>query len=299
MCIYNYTDNQDDGKSSSLSTKIRTPEEASIEFGILVREIIRELKKNESENLEIIKDLCPYLTAKDDEKVLLFSEEQLRAIDHCSDLRRMFKENLRGCWRWDDFTLLYKIVQYVNSSVCKALLNKYQQNLNYKMRLKEICEHCRKEKCRLPDEYSAMFAIVEKNFYEVTFEEYSELKEFIAQHCGVDPMFMSPIVSAGAYSSVLFEWYIPLTAISYMVKVATSNADIFIQRGFVLLKISSAIIFDNRVNVSLRTYICKMRLYTIHCINTQLCTQNMLKCAKVYMGIAKLIQGQYCYIVEG
>ena len=164
--MFNYVDNQDDGKSISLSTKIiRTPEEASIEFGILVREIIRELKKNESENLEIIKHLCRYLTARDDEKALLFSEEQLRAIDHCSDLRRMFKENLRGCWRWDDFTLLYKIVQYVNSSVCKALLNKYQQNLNYKMRLKEICEHCQEEKCNLPDEYSAMFAIVEKNFF--------------------------------------------------------------------------------------------------------------------------------------
>ena len=249
--MYNYIDNQDDKKSISLTTKIRTPEEASIEFGILVREIIRELKKNESENLEIIKDLCPYLTAKDDEKVLLFSEEQLRAIDCCSDIRRMFKENLRGCWRWDDFSLLNRIVQYVNSSVCKALLNKYKQNLNVKMRLKEICEHCKKEKCSLPDEYSAMFAIVEKNFFEITLEEYSELKKFTSQYCGVDLPFMSPLVSAGPYSSVLFEWYIPLTAISYMVKVATSNADIFIRRGFVLLKISSAVIFDNRVNVSL------------------------------------------------
>ena len=218
-----------------------------------MREIITELKKNESENLEIIKDLCPYLTAKDDEKVFLFSEEQLRAIDHCSDLRKMFRVNLRGCWRWDDFSFLHRIVQYVNSSVCKALLDKYQQNLNYKMRLQEICEYCKKEKCSLPDEYSAMFAIVKKNFLEITLEEYSELKKFTSQHCGVDLLFMSPLVSAGPYSSVLFEWYIPLTAIAYMVKVATSNADIFIQKGFVLLKISSAVIFDNRVNVSLHS----------------------------------------------
>ena len=218
---------------------------------MLMREIIRELKKNENESLEVIKDLCPYLTARDDEKVLLFSADELRAIDGCSDIRRMFKENLRECWRWDDFSLLTKLVQYINSSVCKSLLNKYQQSLNYKMKLKEICEHRRQEKRDLPDGYSAMFAIVEKNFFEITLEEFLELKDFISRYCGVEPWFMSPVVNAGPYSSILFEWYIPLTAISYMVKVATSNTDVFIQRSFVLLKISSAMIFDRRVDVSL------------------------------------------------
>ena len=232
-------------------TKTRTPAEASIEFGMLMREIVRELKKNEDESLEVIKDLCPYLTARDDKEVLLFSSDELRAIDGCSDIRRMFKENLRECWRWDDFSLLTKIVHYINSSVCKSLLNKYQQNLNYKMKLKEICEHCMQEKRDLPDGYSAMFAIVEKNFFEITLEEFLELKDFTSRYCGVDSWFMSPLVSAGPYSSILFEWYIPLTAISYMVKVATSNTDVFIQRGFVLLKISSAMIFDKRVDVSL------------------------------------------------
>ena len=215
-----------------------------------MREIIKELKKNEDDNLEIIKDLCPYLTAKDDEKVSLFSTDELKAIDVCSDIRRMFKENLRECWRWDDFSFLNKIIRYINSSVCKSLLDKYQQSLCYKMKLKEICEHYKQAKKDLPDGYSAMFAIVEKNFVEITLKEYLELKNFTSRYCGVDPMFMSPFVSAGPYSSIMFEWFIPLTAISYMVKVATSNADIFIQEGFVLLKISSAMIFDRRADVS-------------------------------------------------
>lgn len=250
ICIIIYpVGNQIDAKSISLLGKISTPNEASIEFSILLREIVKELKKNESENLEIIKDICPNLTAKDDAEVLLFNESQLRAIDHCSDIRRMFKENLRGCWRWDDFAFLSKIIRYIDSSVCKELVNKYQQNLNYKMKLKDICEHCKRERSSLPDGYAEMFAIVEKNFFEITLGEYSELKEFTSRYCGVEPMFMSPLVSAGPYASVLFEWCVPLAAISYMVKVAISNTDIFIQSGFVLLKISSAMIFDKRVNV--------------------------------------------------
>ena len=201
--------------------------------------------------------ICPYLTAKDDEKVSLFSKDELRAIDVCSDIRRMFKENLRGCWRWDDFSFLNKIILCMKSNVCKSLLDKYHQSLCYKMKFKEICEHYKQEKRELPDGYSAMFAIVEKKFLEITLEEYLELKKFTSRYCGVDPMFMSPFVSAGPYFSILLEWFIPLTAISYMVKIATSNTDIFIQEGFVLLKISSALIFDKRVDVSL---ICCMRM---------------------------------------
>ena len=59
-------------------------------FSKLVSKIITELKKNEEENLDIIKDLCPYISPKDDEKVLLFSKDQLKAVDAHNDIRRLF-----------------------------------------------------------------------------------------------------------------------------------------------------------------------------------------------------------------
>jgi len=54
---------------------ITTPEQASSEFAILLINIIKELKKNESENLEIIKGVCSFLTVKGDPDVLLFNKK--------------------------------------------------------------------------------------------------------------------------------------------------------------------------------------------------------------------------------
>jgi len=206
--------------------------------------------------LEIIKDLCPYLTAKDDDKVLLFNEDQLKAIDACSDLKTMFRENLRRCWRWDDFLLLEKIIQIIDSDVCKSLLSQYQQALDYKMKLQVIYDHCKQEKENLPEGYSAMVAIIKgKNFCNITLEEYSQLKEFTSKYCGIDSWFLPPFVKASSHSSVLLKWFVPLMAVSYMVKMATENIDVFVKENFVYLKISSVVVLDTRDNVSLQNNI--------------------------------------------
>ena len=133
-----------DKKDNSLSssTKITTPDRASIEFSILLLKIITELEKNEKSNLEFIKDLCTYLSPKDDQTALLFSGDQLKAIDGCNDIKSLFRE-IRGCWRWDDFSLLEKIVQCIGTSDCKSLVSQYHQNLDYKMKLHMIYEDCK------------------------------------------------------------------------------------------------------------------------------------------------------------
>ena len=229
--------------------KISTPDEASIEFGILLMKIIRELLKNESENLEIIKDLCPYLTPKNDKTVFLFNTEQLKGISECNNLKTMFQENLRGCWRWDDFSLLKKLVNLFESSVCKELLQQYEQALDCAMKLQAIYEHCKQDNNELPEGYAKMVVIIkDKNFLDITLEEYQILKEFTAQHCEIPSYFLSPFTQASK-SSLLLEWFVPLTAVSYMIEKATNNSDFFVKEGFVYLEISSNMIFDNSDNV--------------------------------------------------
>ena len=265
MCMYDCVGehNGELRKKDNSQTKITTPDEASIEFGILLRKVIIELKKNETESLEIIKDLCPHFTAKNDKEVLLFSEAQLKAINACDDIKRMFNENLRGCFRWDDLSLLETLVKLIGSSVCKSLLCKYQQSLNYKMKLKEIYEHCREEKSSLPEGYSAMVAIIKgKNFFDITLEEYNELKEFTSKHCGVDSSFLSPFAEASPYFSMLLKWFVPLSAVSYMVKMTSCSIDLFVKKDFLYLKISSVVIFDKRNNV--RTYVCYLQYKSIY-----------------------------------
>jgi len=86
-------------------------------------------------------------------------------------------------------------------------------------------------------------------FSSITKEEYNELKQFISQHCGVVPYVMSPFSKASAFSSVVFEWFIPVSAVPYMIETSKSNLHQFTKMEFLYLKVSSEVIFDHRENV--------------------------------------------------
>ena len=233
------------------SNTVFTPEQASSEFGILLSNIVNELSKNEPENLELIKDVCSYLTVKGDPNALLFNEDQQEAINACGNIRTLFRKNLRHCWRWDDFSILSKIVQSLDSTDhCMQLIHQYEKKIYSEMKLKDIYEYCKQESKDLPEGYHKMVAIVKnKSFFRITLEEYRQLKEFISQHCKVEPYVMSPFTEAW-FGSLLLEWFVPSTAVPHMIEMATVNANIFITQNFMFMKVSSKVIFDKRDNVS-------------------------------------------------
>ena len=230
---------------------IVNPKQASTEFGILLANVIKELAKNESENLELIKVVCSCLTVNKDPNGLLFNEEQQEEINACSNIRTLFTTRLRCCWRWDDFSFLKQIVQSVDlDGHCEHLLDQYEEKLSIKMKLQDIYEYCQKQQENLPEGYHKMVAIVQnKIFSRITLEEYRKLKDFISQHCEVQPYVIPHFIKAGK-SSLLLEWLVPLTAVPHMIRMATINGNVFITQNFVYLKISSTVIFDNRDNVS-------------------------------------------------
>ena len=230
---------------------ITTPDQASTEFAILLMNIIKELKKNESENLETIKGICSFLTIKGEPGVLLFNEEQQEAIDACDNVRTLFTKNLRGCWRWDDFSMLRILVQSLESSEqCEAMLNQFEQKIDSQMKLQKIYEHCIQEKRDIPDGYDKMVAIVRhKIFSRITKEEYDKLKEFISSHLEVK-FYVIPPFDKAAHSSLVLEFFVPATAIVHMVETATKHMDEFVKESFVYLRISLTVIFDLRQNVS-------------------------------------------------
>ena len=231
---------------------IVNPRQASTEFGILLAKIIKELAKNEDENLELLKVVCSCLTVNKDPSGLLFSEEQQEEINACGNIRTLFTTKLRYCWRWDDFTFLKDIVQSVDSDGhCKQLLDQYEEKLFIKMKLQDIYEYCQQQQENLPEGYHKMVAIVQgKIFSCVTIEEYRKLKDFVSQHCKVAPHVI--LLKKAGKSSLLLEWMVPLTAVPHMIEMATMNANVFITQSFVYLKISSTVIFDKRNNVSYR-----------------------------------------------
>ena len=221
------------------------PEEASAEFGVLLNEILTVLMEKKDENLKLLKSISSTLTIKNDSSILLFSDQQLKAIMTCGNIQDLFLIELRRCWRWDDFSVLNVLVASLRSQKCNALLVKYKEKIDVKIKLKEIYEHCIKEN-DFPKGYHTMVAISSKLFSDITKEEYDELKGFISQHCGVESHAISPFIKASS-SSLMLEWCIPGAAAAYMIEMATVNKQLFIDHGFVYLKITASVILDERV----------------------------------------------------
>ena len=112
----------------------------------------------------------------------------------------MFRKHLRHCWRWDDFSILTTIIQSLDSTDhCMQLIHQYKKKIYSKMKLKDIHEYCEQESKDLPEGYHKMVAIVEKkSFLRITLKEYMELKDFISQHCEMEPYgFLSPFAELG------------------------------------------------------------------------------------------------------
>ena len=232
---------------------ISMPHKASAEFSILLVSIMKELKKNEVENLETIKDMCAFLTVNDNSDALLFNEDQCENIKACKGINILFTKHLRGCWRWDDFSLLKTIIQYLGSDRCEELLSQYESKIYCKMKLKDIYEQCMRDNLAIPTGYDQMVAIVSnKIFSRITKEEYDELKQFVAKHCRVKEYAIYPFHEMEE-SSLLLIWSIPSTAVSHIVEAATRNSFMFIINAFVFLQVSTKVIVDRRKTENVST----------------------------------------------
>ena len=202
------------------------------------------MKNNELLNLNAIKSICGYLPISSSSSKLMFSAEQLKEIDACSNIREIFRQ-LRFHLRWDDHLILTAILDRLDSEECEELLGKFQSKIDCQMKLEQIFEESKKQKQEVPKGFDKMVAIVNKKYSRITKEEYDQLKCFIAEHCGVDSYVLSPFLNMSP-SSLLLEWLVASTAITYMVETATKHKHIFIKEGFVFLQIATTVILDCR-----------------------------------------------------
>jgi len=224
-----------------------TAEQASAEFAVLIQQILRELEKNKRQNLELLKIMSSTLTVKDRSGVRMFSDSELEDIQACNNLNTLLVVKLRHCYRWDDHSMLNVLMSSINAKKCLELLEKFRKKISIKIGLEEICKYCLKESRAFPEGYHKMTAIIDnKIFSSITKEEYDRLKQFILNHCGVEPYVMSPFSKASPFSSVVFEWFIPVSAVPHMIAMAKNNEHEFKEEKFLYLKISSEVIFDFR-----------------------------------------------------
>ena len=105
---------------------LKTADQASVEFGVLLREILKELKKNESENLELLKIMSSALTVKDKSGVRVFSDSELEGINACDNINTLLVVKLRHCYRWDDHSMLNVLMSSLHAEKCVELLETFQ-----------------------------------------------------------------------------------------------------------------------------------------------------------------------------
>jgi len=172
-------------------------EQASVEFDILLSEILKELGKNELDNLELLKILSSILTVKDNDGVRMFSDSELEDIENCNNCKTLLLVKLRHCYSWDDLSFLTALMSSLNANKCLKLLNLFETKVHSKIKLQQIHDHCVQKSIAFPNSYHKMVAIVnDKIFSSITKEEYDELKQFILQHCGVEPYVIPPFYKA-------------------------------------------------------------------------------------------------------
>jgi len=255
-----------DTNSESL-VQYSTPDEASIEFGILLQEILEELEKNKTSNLLKLQTISSALTVQNNSKVRVFTDRQLEEIWACNSIPILLMIKLRHCYRWDDFSMLTKLMSSLKSEKCLHLLESFEVKIKSEMKLQHIYEYCIQKGFEFPGEYHKIIAIVHnKIFSDITKQEYDVLKHFVSQQCGVEAYVISPIIKAFS-SSLILEWFIPVTAVTHMTETASNNKGNFIEVYFVYLKISSTVIFDCRDNVSNFTVMAyNMCMYVYVCI---------------------------------
>ena len=217
---------------------------------------MEELKKNDTSNLEKLKAVLSSLTVKEKSGMLVFNENQLEAIQACTDLKILLLNKLHHCYRWDDCTMLTALLSSLKADNCLEMLRNFQLKVQCHMKLHQIHHLCQQNSLKFPEGYSKMTVIVKREiFWTITKEEYDELKLFISQQCGVEPYVMSPFSNASPFSSLELEWFIPNNAVSYMIKNAASNVGNFSKKTIEYLRILSTVILDHRHNVRDSQYV--------------------------------------------
>ena len=197
---------------------------------------------NTVENLNAIKSVCGYLPIAVDSDKPMFTMEQLKEIDACSNVRDIFRQ-LRFHLRWDDHLILTAILDRLGHKECEELLRKFESKIYCQMKLQEIYEENKSLKYEIPNGFENMVAVINKKYWEITKEEYDQLKCFIAKHCGVEAFVLSPFLHISS-SSLILNWVVPSIAITHMVEIATENKHMFIRESFIFLQLAKTVVLD-------------------------------------------------------
>ena len=214
-----------------------TPDEASKEFETILSDIAEELDKCIKENLEKI--FC-HLT--DGQNVPLLSKEDIHCVTTCKSVYEMFSI-MQPYWNWYSNRLLLSIINVVDSVKSQEILKRFKKKIDYTMKLKIIyAKFQERKKLPVPQGYRKMTAIVDKNYSEITLQEWSEIELCVFHYLDL-PQPPSEIKES-QYIEVT--WYICMEAVDSLRSKAFQHREDLQLKSFLFLQVDDHDIFSTR-----------------------------------------------------
>lgn len=212
------------------------------------------------DKLEACKELCSNLTISGNSDILLFSDEQLAKINECTSFQQLFTI-LRKHWNWKEYSILKGIITECGSEEARDELHKFQKLMGSYYGMKLISDNYLPSE--LPENYVKLCITVDQPYKDLTLNDYDELRTFIFKHLDVKKYIALPFIKF-LFSSLHLMWYIPVQAVSHIIKVVHRNNQVLIQKSIVLIKIGDKIILDVHRELS-QTDISQVNKYISTC----------------------------------
>ena len=230
MYIATYFNVTDLPAPSVRSDLIDTAEEASLEFTAVVADVAGELEKCDNKDINKVKTVCYNLKTPNGKPVLSSDDkEKIKTSNSMFDIFEVIDPH----WRWNSHRLLFLIIKRVQSPTALELLEKFRRKINYQIKIKDIYKHFQHSKQPVPIGYTRMEAIIDKDYSDISLEEFSELEKFVDQHLGI---IQCPI-EVNQSKSIEVVWLVSIKAVDSLCSIVFKYKETLLCKSFKSLKI--------------------------------------------------------------
>ena len=214
-----------------------TAEEASLEFTAVVADVADELEKCDNKHINKVKTVCYNLKTTQGKPVLSANDkEKIKTSKSMFDIFEVIDPH----WRWNSHRLLFLIIKRVQSPKALELLENFRRKINYQIKIKNICTYFQQSKKPPPVGYTRMEAIIDKDYSEISLEEFSELEEFVNQYLDI----IQPPIKVSPSESIEVVWLVSIEMVESLCSKVFQYKEVFAYKSFKSLKIGGVDILN-------------------------------------------------------
>ena len=197
------------------------------------------------DKLEACKTLCYTSDISDNSDVVLFSRELSAEIKQCTSFEQLFGIlSFHKYWNWKEYTILKGIIGISKSKEAEDELDKFEKFMGTRRGMELVSEKFTLDELLKDDkDYEIMYITIDKMYNRFTLEDFYEIQAFICKHINVRKYLFLPFIKY-LLGSLHLEWYVPIQAVSHIIKMIHQNKKVLVENSIVMIKIGDKTILD-------------------------------------------------------